>query len=63
MTNHPHLSRLFATYDRIATVARKHAVAGHLSADDRTGLYRRAASECGCTPEDAKQWIEGRANG
>jgi hypothetical protein len=55
-----HTSRLFATFDRISGVAKKHAVGGVLTEADLAGLYRRAASECGCTPDDAKRWIEAR---
>ena len=62
MTNYL-LTPLFEDFDTRAAVARRHAVAGHLSSEDLNGIYRRVASNNGCTPEDAKRWIEGRNNG
>ena len=59
MTNHL-LKPIFEDFDTRAAVARRHAVGGVLSAEDLHGLYRRVASNNGCTPEDAKRWIEGR---
>ncbi|MDO8985187.1 hypothetical protein [Cypionkella sp.] len=49
-------------FDTRAAVARRHAVGGVLSDLDWHGLYRRVASNCGCTPEDAKRSIKGQNN-
>jgi len=54
------LSALFEDFDKRAAIARKHAIGGVLSAADLIGLYRRVATDHGCTPDDAKRWIEGR---
>lgn len=54
------LKPLFEDFDARASEARRHAVGGVLSSADKQGLYRRVATNNGCTPEDAKQWIEGR---
>ena len=56
------ISGLLADFDARAEVARRHAVGGVLSKEDLHGLYRRVASNHGCTPEDAKRWIEGQAS-
>lgn len=54
------LTPLFEDFDARAEIARRHAVGGVLSETDKQGLYRRVASNHGCTPEDAKRWIEAR---
>lgn len=59
MTNHL-IKGLLADFDTRATEARRHTAGGVLSDVDKHGLYRRVASNHGCTPEDAKRWIEGR---
>ena len=59
MTHHL-LKPLFEDFDTRAAVARRQAVGGVLSAEDLAGLYRRVASNHGCTPNDAKRWIEAR---
>ena len=58
--SHHLLTPLFEDFDARAAIARRHAVGGVLSADDLQGLYRRVASNHGCTPNDAKRWIEAR---
>lgn len=59
--NDPRLAPLFEHFDKLASAARRHTPGGVLLADDLIGIYRRAAREFGCTPEDAKRWIEERS--
>lgn len=56
MMTHPHLTALLATLTDLIRTAEHHAPGGKLTADDMAGLYRRAASIYGCTPEDAERW-------
>ena len=53
---HPHLTALFATLADLIRTAEHHAPGGTLLADDMTGLYRRAATIHGCTPDDVRRW-------
>lgn len=54
------LTDLFATLSDLIRAAEHHAPGGKLTADDMRGLYRRAASIHGCTPEGARRWWEAR---
>lgn len=56
----PRLAPLFEHFDRLASPARRHTPGGVLLADDLIGIYRRVARQAGCTPEEAKRWIEER---
>lgn len=56
----PFITALHATLSDLIRTAEHHAPGGKLTADDMRGLYRRAASIHGCTPEDARRWWEAR---
>lgn len=57
---HPLIPALRATYDTLATEAKRHAPGGVLTEADKHGLTRRAAQAHGITPEDAAKWINDR---
>ena len=48
------------TYDTLAETARRHAPGGRLLAIDKLGLIKRAAIECGTTPEAVTEALNAR---
>ena len=54
------LAQLYAAYDKALADTKKHAPMGYIDGNGMAAVYRCAAREFGCTPEDAERWIKAR---